>query len=602
MKIKNIFPFLEWLPKLKEKWVIKSDIIAGITVALILVPQSMAYAGLAWLPLEVWLYTAFIPIIIAALFWSSYQMSTWPVTIVSLMTATALAPIAVTWTEWYIVYASLLALFIWLFYILLWVLRLWILVDFLSHPVIIWFTNAIAIITIVSQIPKIFWVSVAKWWDFLSYIYNIILKIISDLHFITLIFWVWAIVFLWLLMKYLPKLPRILLLLVFSILISYFVKDYNLWIQIVWNISNSLPDFSIPFLNQHVIWSFSFNQLLNLMIMAMVIWLIGFTESISVAKFVSTQTKQRLRPNRELVGQWLANISSWLFWGFWVAWSFSKTAVNLRSWAKTGFASVIAWIIVWFTIVYLTPYLYYLPKAILAAIIIVAVSHLIKIQPIIHAFNSDKHEWYIAVITFLLTLVLSPNVELWILIWIILSLAVFIYHSMRPKLAHVSMYKDWILRDSDLFWLKESSEVSILRFDHNIYFANAGHFEQSILDHVVEKEKIKYIILDMELVNNIDYTWQEILETLIDRLNKIWITVYLTDLRVKVVEKFTKTLFIKRFKSENIFLTIEDAVNKIKEKHWNSIDLKAIEEYKPDKDKEPELEKKVIKKIEKVGK
>ena len=601
MRLKEVFSFLEWWPKLLNKDIVYSDILAGITVALILVPQSMAYAWLAGLPLEVWLYTAFIPIIVAALFGSSYQMSTWPVTIVSLMTATALAPIAVSWTEWYIVYASLLALFIWLFYLLLWVLRLGILVDFLSHPVIIGFTNAIAIITIVSQVPKILWVSVSKWSDFFTYFYNILIAIFDKIHFATFAFWVWAIVFLWLLAKFTPKLPRILIILVVSILFSYYSRDLNLGVQIVWNISNSLPEFSIPFLSEYVVWAFSFTQLLNLLIMAMIIWLIGFTESISVAKFVSTQTKQRLKPNRELIGQWLANISSGLFWGFWVAWSFSKTAVNMRSWAKTGFASVVAWIIVWLTIVYLTPYLYYLPKAILAAIIIVAVSHLIKIKPIMHAFNSDKHEWFIAVITFVLTLFLSPNVELGILIWIILSLSIFVYRTMRPKLAEVSMYKDGVLRDSDLFWLKESKNVSVLRFDHSLYFANAWHFEQSVLDHIVEKDKLKYIVLDMELVNNIDYTWQEILETLIMRLKETWIKVYLTDLRIKVIEKFTKTWFIKRFWDDNIFLTVEDAIDKIKDKHWKDIDLKAIKEYKPDKDKDPILEKKLIKKIEKTN-
>ncbi len=598
---KEYIPFLEWLPKLLDRKILLSDIIAGITVALILVPQSMAYAGLAWLPLEVWLYTAFIPLIIAGLFGSSYQMSTWPVTIVSLMTAAALEPLAISSVEWYVVFASMLALITWLFYLLLWALKLGILVDFLSHPVITGFTNAIAIITIVSQLPKLFWVSVEKTWDFFTYIANIFESIINFTHMPTLVFWVSALVFMYILAKLAPRVPRILFLLVFSILISFFIKDLNLWVAIVWNISNSLPDFSLPFLSEYVVWTLTVDQFISLTTMAVIIWLIGFTESISVAKFVSTQTKQRLRPNRELVWQGFANISSWVFWGFWVAWSFSKTAVNLRSGAKTGFSSVVAWIIVWITIVFLTPYLYYLPNAILAAIIIFAVSHLIKIKPIIHAFNSDKYEWSIAIITFVFTLILSPKVEIWIIIWVFLSLVVFIYRSMRPKLAEVSMYKDGVLRDSDLFWLKESRDVSILRFDHNLYFANAWHFEQSVLDHISEKEKLKYIVLDMELVNNIDYTGQETLETLISRLDKAGIDIFLTDIRVNVMEKFSKTWFIKRIWKDNVFLSVEDAIDKIKDKHWKKIDLKAIEEYKPDKDKEPILEKKVIKKIEKIS-
>lgn len=335
--------------------------------------------------------------------------------------------------------------------------------------------------------------------------------------------------------------------------------------------------------------------------MAMVIWIIWFTESISVAKFVWSQTKQRVSANRELIWQWLANISSWLTWWFWVAWSFSKTAVNMRSWAVTGFSSVVTGIVVLITILFFTKFLHNLPVATLAAIIIVAVFSLIKIKPLIRVWEIDKKECVIAIITFVLTLVLTPNVEWWIVLWVLLSLWLFVYRSMRPKLAEISMYKDGEFRDVEVFWLKKSKNVSILRFEWNLYFANAWHFESSILEHISEKKKLKFLILNLELVNNIDYTGLETLEHLIERLREWWTRVYLTNLRTRVIEKLSKSKFIKKFREKHLFTGVEDAIRKIRKKHGDKVDLNTLEEFKPDKDKEPELEKEVLKNIKDVA-
>lgn len=581
-KLYTYLPFLSWIKELKNPKILKSDIIAWITVAFILIPQSMAYAGLAWLPIYIWLYTAFIPVIIAALFWSSKQMSTWPITIVSLMTATAIANISMSniSIEAYIIYASLIAFFIWIFYILLSILKLWIIVEFLSHPVIIWFTNAAAIITLVSQAWKLFWVSYDKWKHFYEWIYNLIESIVYNIDYNTLIFWIWSIILLYIIWKISKKIPRVLIVLVISIILSYYT--WYSW-AIVESIPNSLPWFDLPFLSKYVIEDLNFEQIINLFIMSMIIWLIWFTQSISVAKFIWTKTKQSVSANKELMWQWLANISSSLFWWYWVSWSFSKTAVNLRAWAKTWFSSVVTWIMVLLTILYLTQFLYYLPIATLAAIIIVAVSNLIKIKPIIKAFKIDKFDWMVAIITFILTLFLSPNIELWIIIWITLSLALFIYKSMRPRLVEVSVYKDWLYRDVETLWLKTSKYISIFRFDSELFFANAWYFESTILDFISKKEKLKYVIIDMEWVSNIDSSWVEILENLINRLEDSWIKVYLTSLRIKVIQIFKNTWFLKKFWKKKIFIKIKRALKKIKEEQWDDIDLDVLFEYSPKK-------------------
>lgn len=598
--IQKIFPFLGWLSELKDKNVLKKDIIAGLSVSFILIPQSMAYAQLAWLPIEVGLYTAFIPVIIAALFGSSPQMSTWPITIVSLMTATALAPIAVSWTDWYIAYASLLALFIGFIYILIWCLRMWVIVDFLSHPVIIGFTNAAAILTISSQLAKIFWVNPEKWDSYITNIYFLTQSIISETHIATAICWFLSITFLIYFGRLFPKLPKVLFLLIFSIVFSYLFSYWELyqWL-IVWNIPNQLPIISLDFLYTSIWWA-SFQDILRLFIFAVIIGLIGFTQSISVAKYVSYSTKKPLSPNKELIGQWLANISSSLFWGYWVAGSLSKTAVNLKAWARTWLTSVVTGWMVWVTILFFTPVLSYLPVATLAAIIMLAVVNMIRFSPLHKAWKIEKHDAVIWYITFFTTLIFSPNIEIWVLIWVLLSLIFFIYRSMRPKVTEVSLYKDGTFRDVDLFWLKTSKDIWVYRFDWSLYFANAWFFESNILNFIADKKKISYIVLDFEWVNNIDSSAEQMLGNLIRQLKENNVKVYITWVRTKVLEKLMVSKFIKKFWEKRILLNISEALESIKEDS-KKLDFWPLTSYKKDKKKHPELEKKVIKQIEKIS-
>lgn len=597
----KFFPFLHWLKDLRDPRVLKRDIIAGMSVSFILIPQSMAYAQLAGLPIEIGLYTAFIPVIIAALFWSSPQMSTWPVTIVSLMTATALAPIASAWIEGYIAYASLIAFFTALFYLLIWSLRLWVIIDFLSHPVIVGFTNAAAILTITSQASKIFGVSYEKWSNYFFTLYNLFSSITLNTHIVTFICGLSSILFLVYFWKIFPKTPKILFLLLSSITISYITWYSDIfWGLIVWNIPSNLPNFSLWFLEIGLttLW---FYDIFRLALFWVVIWLIGFTESISVAKFVSYTTKRRLEPNKELIGQWLANLSSSLFGWYGVAWSFSKTAVNLKAGATTWFTGVVTGAMVWFTLLYLTPFLAYLPIATLAAIIIVAVIHMVRFSPLNRAWKIEKHDAIIWYVTFFTTLIFTPNIEIWVLIWVSLSLILFIYRSMRPKVIELWLYKDGTYRDIDLFGLKTSHDIWVYRFDGSLYFANAWFFESTILNYIAQKKNISYIILDFEWVNNIDSSAEQMIWNLVESLKENDIKVYITGIRTKVFEKLTISKFIKRFNDKRLMLNIDEALKRIKRKTNKKIDLSPLLDYEKDKKKAPELEKKLRKKIKKIS-
>lgn len=595
-KLYRFLPFLMWMKELKDMKVLRADIIAGITVAFVLVPQSMAYAQLAGLPVQVGLYTAFLPVIIGGLFGSSRQMSTGPVTIVSLMTATTLMPLAISSPEWYAAYASLLALFIGLFYLLIWNLRLGVIVEFLSHPVIIGFTNAVALITIIKQLPKIFWVSLEKWLSYFETIQHLFVNIIAwAQNNITLMFWLGSMALLIAIKLISPKVPRVLLVLILAIFISRYI--WYEWVNgsIVGNIPAWLPSFDFMFFNAELAeWLKHFDTVRWLFFSAVIIALLWFTESISVAKFVWATTRQSVSPNRELFWQGLANIASSFFGWYGVAGSFSKTAVNMKAGAVTGFASVVTGLVVAIVLIFFTWLMYNLPMATLAAIIIVSVSSLIKVRPIIDAWKFQKHDGIVGVVTFFATL-FGPNLEAWILVGLFFSLMFHISRTMRPRIIEVAKYKDGVLRDVELFGLKSSKDVSIIRIEWNIYFANAWFMESKILEIISQKKKLKYVILDFIFVNDIDSSGLHSLNNLIYSLDKIWIKIYISSLRVPIVEKLHRSWFIGTMKKKNIVTKVKEALEKIEKKDWKDVDLQPFLDYKPYKKLEDEW-KEILKK------
>jgi SulP family sulfate permease len=600
--MKELFPFLLWLPKLKDRSILKRDLIAGMTVSFVLIPQSMAYAQLAWLPLQAGLYSAFIPVILASIFGYSATMITSSITIVSLMSATILFHFAIPGSPEYMIYASLLAFLSGVFYILLGYLRLGVLVNFLSHPVTIGFTNAAALLTISSQIPKLFWVAKVSASNYISEIFMLGQSIFWNTHFPTMLFWVWSLLVLIIGKRLLtPKIPLVLILLFFSIALSYYFWYNSVYNgKIIGEIPSSLPNIKIQALIQTFL-HLQYDTLIELILFSILISMIGFAQTISVAKYLSYKTQNKFYPNRELFTQGIANIGSALTGGYNVAGSLSRSALNIRSGAVTGLSGIIAGCMIWITIVFFTQYLYYLPIATLWAIIIMAVYEMLQIHPIYAAWKIERHDAVVALITFITCIIFTPNLEVGILTWIILSLVLFIYRSMYPKIIELGYYKDGTYRDVALFGLKTSKDIGVYRFDGNLYFANAGHFESSILNFIADKKKLKYVILDFEWVNNIDSTAEKTIVSLTRQLKESDKNVIITWVRTRVFEKLMNSRFIKHFWGKYFYTNITEALDMIEEKYGDKIDTKPLRKYKPDKDREPELEKKLMKKIEKIG-
>jgi SulP family sulfate permease len=560
-KIAKFLPFLAWIHEIKDKNVLKADLVAGLTVALVLVPQSMAYAQLAGLAPQYGLYASFLPVMIAALMGSSRQLGTGPVAVVSLLTAAAIPTIIPDGADMvtYAAYASLLAFLVGVFQFALGALKLGLVINFLSHPVVVGFTNAAAIIIGTSQLSKVFGVDKGVGEHTYEQVWGVLVNASQHTHAWTLFAAIVAFAIMIGVKQYAPKLPGVLLAVVVTTIISWImdfgtpVVDGGLGGAIVGSIPEGLPSLTIP--------NFDFSVINQMIVTAITIGLIGFMEAISIAKAMAAQTKQRLNADQELMGQGLANVVSSLFQGYAVSGSFSRSAVNISAGAITGFSSVVTAVIVGITLLWLTPLLYHLPQATLAAVIIMAVINLIKFAPIMHAWKVEKHDAIVAVTSFVLTLLFAPHLENGIVIGVILSLALFLYRTMEPRFTELSAHDGSSMLVNALDNKLERCEVvSIVKYSGSLYFANAGYFEDKILKLIADKhECLKYIIVDMAGINQIDASGEDVLTGLLERCSAGGVEILFA--RTEGIERVLKRSgFTDRFGEDRFYERRTDAL------------------------------------------
>jgi len=569
---KRFVPFLDWITELKNPQILKADILAGITVALVLIPQSMAYAQLAGLPPQMGLYAAFLVPIVAALFGSSRQLQNGPVAIISLMTAAALLPLHLS-VEQYIVYAAMLAILAGIMQVVLGLLRLGVMVDFLSHPVVIGFTNAAAIVISSLQIGKILGIDVESGKHLYETLWNLMLAVPEKTHFPTLFMGAFSILLLVLFKKFTPKLPGILLTVVITILLSWLIRFDEMGGKIVADIESGLPSFIIP-----TIQSEHFSALL---LPALMIALLSFVEAFSIAKAVASKTRQHLSADQEMVGKGLANLVAGVTQGYAVSGSFSRTAVAYDAGAKTGFTAIVSGIIVGITLLFLTPLLYYLPLATLAAIIIVAVVGMIHLSPFHHAWRVNPHDGFVALVVFISTLYFAPHLEWGIFIGVALSMVFYIYRTMTPHFAEVALTEEGTYRDAKIFGMETSATVAFYRYDGDLYFANAGYLERKLLNAVADKPELKVLVLDLEAVDQIDATGEEMLSHMSERLKEAGIEFCISRTKHKVEDALKRSGLYDVIGEDHFFDKRTRAIKAIKEKYGSSVDVSHLVFHKP---------------------
>jgi MFS superfamily sulfate permease-like transporter len=684
----TLLPFLRWFPMSINT--LRADLVAGVTVALILVPQSMAYAQLAGLPVVYGLYASFIPVIVASLWGSSNQLHTGPVAMLSLMSAAAVMSFATPGTSDFIQLSLMLALMVGVLRLALGVFRLGAIVNLLSSPVIVGFTNAAALIIGLSQLSKVIGVPFPRSESYLADLWGVVEQL-AQVHWWTLAFAAGA----WLLISGLrrvsPSLPAVLIAVAAATLISA-VANYedkttistkqildtrlvqaisnhtntqnritelteqdannnqraqeleqkggieniktakNLLAQVAineyelaqlkqtynkqtidlhgmtlhssvdsdgmmlfyhanqipanvtidnrtWRISGvsndkvtlssggavvgaipqGLPSFEAPVIR--------WDLLLALFPAALVMALIGFMEATSISKAIATSTGERVNTSKELIGQGLANIAGSFFGSYTVSGSFSRSAVAARSGAKTGLFAIISALAVVSVLLFFTPYLYHLPQAVLAVIVMMAVFSLIRIKPLIHAWSIDRVGAIIGIITFFATLIMAPAIANGILLGIALTILDCLIRTMKPRTEVISRKADGTLGGIRAHRLEPISEHFVpVRFDGSLNFINVAYFEDMILEAHTDFPQAEFILVVGSGINEIDASGEEKIREVAKRLADVGVTLVFSGLKHQVNKIMHKSGLVDDLGQDAFFPDKETALNLLSER------------------------------------
>jgi SulP family sulfate permease len=552
MNIKKIIPILEWLPNYTSSR-FRGDFIAGITVGIILIPQGIAYALIAGLPPIYGLYTALVPQVMYAIFGSSRQVAIGPVAMDSLIVAAGVSTLALAGSDSYIEIAILLALMVGAIQLLMGIFRLGFIVNFLSRPVISGFTSAAALIIGFNQFRNLFGVDFIRS-NQIQYVALDIWKNSKELDLPTTMIGVSAALIIIVLRKVNKKIPNALLVVILGIIaVKYFGSTFES-VAIIKEVPSGLPSFGLP--------EIDIDQLKELMPIALTLVLVGFLETISIGKSLEAkQDEYRIRPNQELVALGIGNMVGSLFKAYPSTSSFSRSAINQESGATTGMAALISVGMVIVTLLFLTPVFYYLPKAVLAAIIIVAVFGLVNVKEGIHLWKTNNLDFWLLFTTFVATLFLG--IEYGIFAGVSLSIVILIFRTSRPYIAVLGA-----VPDSDFYKNKErftnvviEEDILVVRFDAQLFFANASYFRDNLDDLADKKGKaLKLIVIDAESINRVDSTGTEMLMERISYYQKRGIIFYLAGVKGPVRDSLFKAGMLNIIDINHFFMNIYTAV------------------------------------------
>ena len=548
--MKEYFPIFEWFPKLSKKSV-QNDLIAGLTVGVMLVPQGMAYALLAGLPPVFGLYAALVPQIIYAMMGTSRQLSVGPVAMDSLLVASGLAALNLSGIDEYLSMAIFLAFFMGLIQIILGLLRMGFVVNFLSKPVISGFTSAAAIIIGLSQLKYLLGVSFESSNKIHLIIFEVFEKV-SQIHFITLLIGLTGIILLVFIKKLNPSIPGALIVVIASsFLIKYFGDE--LGVSIVGLVPEGLPSFRFP--------EIEISNISKILPLALTLSLIAFMEAISVAKAIEEKKDYSIKPNQELIALGTSNIIGSLFQSYPTTGGFSRTAVNDQAGAKTGLASIISALVVGLTLLFLTPLFYYLPNTILASIIMVAVFNLIDFKTPRKLLKSSKSEFYVLLFTFFITLFIG--IKEGIILGVLISLLLLVYRSTQPHVAVLGKIRGTnYFKDVDRFndEIETYENLLLVRFDEQIYFGNCQFFKEQLFERIDQKKgKLNVVILSSGGINYIDSSGMKILNEIISILKSKNIRFYMAGAIGPVMDSLFQSGVAKAIGGHHFFANTQQA-------------------------------------------
>ncbi|WFE20738.1 sulfate permease [Solwaraspora sp. WMMD937] len=527
----RIVPILGWRGGY-DRHVLRHDLIAGLTVAVMLVPQSMAYAALAGMPPVTGLYAAIVPVLVYALLGTSGSLAVGPVAITALMTATALAPLADGDPGRYAALAGLLAGLAGAIQVLMGVLRLGALVNFLSHSVLSGFTSAAALVIAASQVKDLLGMRVERA-ENLPGIIASLWQGVATIHPLTVAVAAASIAGLVLLRRYAPKVPAALLVVAAVTAVSAVLALGNRGVPILRDVPSGLPTPDLPAL--------ALADLRSLLPAAVAIALVAYMEGIAVAKSLAARSRQHVDPNAELVAVGAANAAAGAFHAFPVAGGFSRSAVNFSAGARTPVASVVTAGVVGLTALLLTPAFYHLPKAVLGAIVVVAVLGLVDYRGARTAWRLRRVDGFTLALTFAVTLV--AGVEPGLAAGLVFSLAVFLRRSARPHTAELGRVPGTAtFRNVARYQgLLTDPQVVVLRIDGPLYFANAQYLADRLLTLAETREALRAVVVDASAVGDADADGAHALAQARDRLASRGVVLRLATVRGPVRDLLTRS-------------------------------------------------------------
>ncbi len=556
MKLSKLFPFLAWF-RLVSKDSIKADLFAGLTGAVIVLPQGVAFATIAGLPPEYGLYTAMVTPIVAALFGSSFHLVSGPTTAISIVVFTAVSHHAQPGTPEFISMALTLTFLAGVYQLAFGLARMGSLVNFVSHTVVIGFTAGAAILIATSQMKHILGVYIPKGESFLHTWVDIYQEV-GDINLYLVAIAVATLVSALVIKKVLPKAPNLLIGMVVGSLVALLLKDAGgTGIPLVGEIPAHLPPLSHP--------TFTFATIKLLAPEAFAVALLGLIEAVSISRAVATKSNQRINSSQEFVGQGLSNVVGSFFSSYAGSGSFTRSGINYSAGARTPMSAIFAAMFLMLIVLMIAPLTAYLPVAAMGGVILLVTYKLIDFHHIRNTFKFSRSETAILLTTFFATLFLE--LEFAIYLGVLLSILFFLAKTSTPNIPTMSLDTDPETGKRKFINiqkkpLKQCPQLKIIRIDMSIYFGSINHVQERIA-HICENERIYHILIIASGVSFIDLASAEALVAENNRLKQKGGGLYFVGLKASVYEFAAKTCFVKKVGGVHFFDTKTEAIRQI---------------------------------------
>lgn len=564
--LRRYFPFLDWLLHYRRAD-LPNDLVAGLVTAIMLIPQSMAYAQLAGLPPQVGLYASVAPLAVYALLGTSGQLSVGPVAITSLAVFAGVSALAEPGSPRYLELVLLLAFIVGLVKLLLGVLRLGFVMNFVSHPVLAGFTSASALIIAAGQLKYLLGYRIEG-----ERVHEIVLNAIAGVNqtnLATLAVGAISIALLILFRSWLKpflqkrtRLPSAAVTLIVSgaplvtvllgILASWFWRlNETAGVRVVGAIPQGFAPFTLPTL--------SLADAQALLPTAMTIVFISVVESIAVAKALASKRRKAIDADQELVALGAANLTASVTGGYPVTGGFARSVVNDQAGAVTGLASLVTAASIGVIVLWFTPMFYYLPQAVLAATVIVAVLSLFKPGEALRIWRMNRTDAVTWGVTF--AVVLLFGIEAGILAGVVFSILLFLWRTSRPHIAIVGRVgQSEHFRNVLRHQVQTCPHVVAVRVDESLYFANTRYLEDALLRIVAERPEVKHLVLIGSAINFIDASAMETLEALLHELRAAGVELHLADIKGPVMDQLQRAGFIDHLGAERVYLSTHQAM------------------------------------------